>query len=144
MVHELFAYLCVKDAATAIAFYKGAFGASEKFRLVEPGTGRVGHAEVEIGGITLMLAEEYPELGLQAPVTLGATTTSIHLHVDDCDEVIRRAVAAGASLDMPPQDQFYGERAGVVRDPSGHRWIIGHHIADVTPEEMQERYGGSE
>lgn len=140
MIHELFAYLCVKNADETIAFYKSAFGAAEKFRLVEPGTGRVGHAEVEIGGVTVMLSEEYPELGLQAPITLGQSTASIHIHVDNCDAVIERAVAAGGTLDMAPRDQFYGERSGVVRDPSGHRWNIGHHIADVTPEEMQRRY----
>jgi PhnB protein len=143
MIHEVFAYLCVKNAAEAIEFYQKAFGAREKFRLVEPGTGRVGHAEVELGGMTVMLAEEYPELGLQAPVTLGATTASIHLHVDDCDAVIARAVAAGATLDMAPRDHFYGERSGVIRDPAGHRWNVGHHIADVTPEEMQRRYDES-
>lgn len=140
MIHELFAYICVKNADATIEFYKKAFGAVEKFRLIEPGTGRVGHAEVEVGGVTLMLSEEYPELGLQAPTTVGAATASLHLHVDDCDAVIARAVAAGAALDMPPRDRFYGERSGVVRDPSGHRWNIGHHIADVTPEEMQRRY----
>jgi PhnB protein len=140
MVHELFAYLCVKNGDEAIAFYKQAFGATEKFRLVEPGSGRLGHAEVEIGGVTVMLAEEYPELGLQAPITVGSTTASVHLHVDNCDEVIARAVAAGATVDMPPRDHFYGERSGVIRDPSGHRWNIGHHIATLTPEEMQRRY----
>lgn len=140
MVHELFAYLCVKNGDEAIAFYKQAFAATEKFRLVEPGSGRLGHAEVEIGGATLMLAEEYPELGLQAPITVGGTTASVHLHVDNCDEVIARAVAAGATVEMPPDDRFYGERSGVIRDPSGHRWIIGHQIADLTPEEMQRRY----
>ncbi len=143
MVHELFAYLCVKDAAEAIAFYTRAFGAEETLRLVEPGTGRVGHAEVRLGGVTLMLAEEYPELGLQAPVTLGMTTASIHLHVDDCDAVIQRAVDAGATLDMAPRDQFYGERSGVVRDPSGHRWLVGHQIAPMTADEMQRRYDSS-
>ncbi|NOT44709.1 MAG: VOC family protein [Acidobacteria bacterium] len=143
MVHELFAYLCVKDAAEAIAFYTRAFGAEETLRLVEPGTGRVGHAEVRLGGVTLMLSEEYPELGLQAPVTLGMTTASIHLHVDDCDAVIQRAVDAGATLDMAPRDQFYGERSGVVRDPSGHRWNVGHQIAPMTADEMQRRYDSS-
>lgn len=140
MIHEVFPYLCVRNGDEAIAFYTKVFGAREKFRLVEPGTGRLGHAEVELGSMTVMLSEEYPELGLQAPVTLGMTTASMHLHVDDCDAVIARAVEAGATLDMPPRDQFYGERSGVIRDPSGHRWNIGHQIAEVTPEEMQRRY----
>ena len=140
MIHEVFAYLCVRNGDEAIAFYAKVFGATETFRLVEPGTGRLGHAEVAIGGVTVMLSEEYPELGLQAPITLGVTTASMHLHVDNCDEMIARAVEAGATLDMPPRDHFYGERSGVIRDPSGHRWNIGHQIAVVSPEEMQRRY----
>jgi uncharacterized glyoxalase superfamily protein PhnB len=139
-IHEVFSYLCVKNAQETIDFYKTAFGGVEKFRLVEPGSGRVGHAEVEIGGVVVMLAEEYPELGLQSPATLGVTTASMHLHVDNCDEVIERAIKAGATLDMAPRDHFYGERSGVIRDPSGHRWNIGHHIENVSTGEMQARY----
>ena len=140
MNQELFAYLCVKDAAVAIEFYKRAFGAIERFRLDDPATGRVGHAEVKIAGATLMLAEEYPELGLRAPVTVGTTTVTLHLHVDNCDAVVERALAAGATLESAPQDQAHGERQGVVRDPSGHRWNIGQHLEEMSPEEMQRRY----
>jgi uncharacterized glyoxalase superfamily protein PhnB len=138
-IRELFAYLRMEDAARAIVFYEKAFGAREKFRLTEPG-GRVGHAELEFGGQTLMLSDEFPEFGIQGPATLGGTTLSIHLHVDDADELIRRAVAAGATLVRPAADQFYGERSGTVRDPFGHEWNIGHEIEKVTPEEMQRRY----
>ena len=116
-IHELFAYLRMRDAAKAIEFYKQAFGATEKFRLCEPG-GRVGHAELDFGGATL----------------------SIHLHVDNADEVIRRAVLAGGAIVRPATDQFYGERSGTVRDPFGHEWNVGHEIEKVTPEEMQRRY----
>jgi PhnB protein len=139
-IKEVFAHLVLKDAPATIEFYKQAFGAVEKFRLVEPGSGRIGHAEVEIGGVIVMLAAEYPELGLESPVTVGRSTMSIHLHVDNCDAVIERALAAGGTLAMAPQDQFYGERTGVVRDPSGHRWSIGHQIADLTPEAMQKKW----
>ena len=138
-VHELFAYLCVNDASSAIEFYSKAFGAREKFRLAEPG-GRVGHAEIDIGGITVMLAEEFPEINFRSPQTYGGTPVSIHLHVDNADDMIERAVAAGATIDIPIQDHFYGERSGCIRDPFGHRWNIGHHIEDVSPAEMQERY----
>jgi len=138
-IHELFAYIRVRNAAEAIAFYQRAFGATEKFRLAEPG-GRIGHAELDFGGTTLMLSEEYPEMGLPGPKTIGGTSFTIHLHVDDADAVIRRAVAAGATVTRPAQDQFYGERSGSVRDPFGHDWNIGHHVEDVTPEEMQRRY----
>ena len=138
-IHELFAYLRMRDAAKAIAFYEQAFGAVEKYRLCEPG-GRVGHAELDFGGTTLMLSDEFPEFGIAGPQTLGGTSLSIHLHVDDADALIARAVAAGATVVRPAADQFYGERSGTVRDPFGHEWNIGHEIEKVTPEEMQRRY----
>lgn len=138
-VHELFAYLCVDDAAKAVEFYSRAFGAREKFRLTEPG-GRVGHAELAFGGTTLMLSDEYPEYGIRGPKAVGATAVTLHIHVDDADATVRSAVAAGAELEREPSDAFYGERSGVVRDPFGHRWNIGHSIEDVSPEEMQRRY----
>ena len=140
-IHEVFAYLHVRDAAKAIEFYKQAFGAEEKFRLQEPGTGRIGHAELTFAGTTVMLADEFPEYGIRGPETIGGTSVTIHLHVDDADEVVKRAAAAGATVEMAPTDQFYGERSGIVRDPFGHRWNIGHHIEDVSTEEMQRRYG---
>lgn len=138
-IHELFAYLCVDDAAKAIEFYARAFGAREKFRLTEPG-GRIGHVEVDFGGTTVMLSEEFPEFDILSPKSTGATGVSIHLHVDDADATIRRALDAGAALEREPADAFYGERSGVVRDPFGHRWNIGHSIEEVSPEEMQRRY----
>ena len=139
MIHEAFPYLRVQGAAAAIDFYSRALGAVEKFRLTEP-SGRIGHAELQLGPIVLMLSEAFPEYGLLAPDgghTLGA---SIHLHVDHCDTWVARLVAAGAVLEMPPTDQFYGERAARVRDPFGHAWLIGHSTEQVTPEEMQRRY----
>ncbi|MFW6031738.1 MAG: VOC family protein [Myxococcota bacterium] len=137
--HELFAYLTVDDAASAIDFYTEAFGAKETFRLVEPG-GRVGHAELDFDGTTLMIADEYPEMGLRGPKALEGTPVTLHLHVDDADETVRRAVAAGGELVRAPEDHFYGERSGTVRDPFGHRWLVGHSIEEVTSEEMQRRY----
>jgi PhnB protein len=138
-IHELFAYLRVQDAPKAIDFYREAFGAVEKFRLAEP-SGRIGHAELELGGTTLMLSDEYPEFGIYGPKTIGGTSATLHLHVDDADAMIRRAVAAGALVLREPQDQFYGERSGTLRDPFGHEWNIGHQIEQVTPAEMQRRY----
>jgi PhnB protein len=139
IVHELFAYLRVKNAAKAIEFYKEAFGATEKFRLVEP-SGRIGHAELRFGDATLMLSDEYPEYDIHGPQTIGGTSFSIHLHVDNADEAIRRGCAAGAKLIREPKDQFYGERSGTIRDPFGHEWLLGHSIEQVEPEEMQRRY----
>lgn len=138
-IHEVFAYLRVKNAGAAIEFYSRAFGATEKMRLTEPG-GRIGHAELDFGGTVIMLSEEYPEFELLGPGTLGQTTVAIHLHVDDCDALIERAVAEGAKLLRGPSDAFYGERSGTVRDPFGHEWLIGHEIEKVEPGEMQRRY----
>jgi uncharacterized glyoxalase superfamily protein PhnB len=138
-IKEMYPYLHVKDAPRAIEFYAAAFGAREKFRLTEPG-GRIGHAEMDFGGATLMLADEYPEYGVRGPKSIGGTSVTIHLHVEDADEMIRRAAKAGAEIEREPQDAFYGERSGVVRDPFGHRWNIGHSIEEVEPEEMQRRY----
>jgi uncharacterized glyoxalase superfamily protein PhnB len=138
-IEEVFAYLCVSDAQAAIDFYKDAFGASEKFRLTEP-SGRIGHAELAFGPMTVMLSDEYPECGIRSASTIGATPVTIHLHVDNADRMIEQAVRAGATLESAPKDEFYGERGGSIRDPFGHRWLIGHHIEDVSPDEMQRRY----
>ena len=138
-VREVFAYLCVDNAAAAIAFYERAFGAAEKMRLVEPG-GRIGHAELDFDGATVMLADEFPELGIRSPSNIGATSVTLHLHVDDADAVVDRAAKAGGTVEMPPTDMFYGERTAVVRDPFGHRWNIGHSIEEVSVDEMQRRY----
>ncbi|MDQ1121245.1 MULTISPECIES: VOC family protein [Pseudoxanthomonas] len=138
-IQELYAYLCVRDAAAAMDFYARVFGARELFRLTEP-DGRIGHAEVDLDGHTLMLSEEYPDMGVRSPEHLGATPVTLHLHVDDADALVARAVAAGGTLERAMQDHFYGERSGTVRDPFGHRWLIGHAIESVTPEEMQRRY----
>ena len=139
-IHELFPYICVHDANAAIDFYCRVFEVSEIFRLTEP-SGRVGHAELDFhNGAILMISEEFPEFGIHSAKTLGGSAVSLHLHVDDADAVVARAVAAGATLDMAPQDQFYGERSGVYRDPFGHRWNVGHSIEKLSPEEMQRRY----
>lgn len=139
VIHELFAYLCVRDAARAIEFYTKAFGAREKLRLTEP-SGRIGHVELDFGGATLMVCDEFPEYGVTAPQSASGTPVTIHLHVDNADEMIQRAVSAGATIEVEPRDEFYGERSGCIRDPFGHRWNIGHHIEDVSAAEMQRRY----
>jgi uncharacterized glyoxalase superfamily protein PhnB len=138
-ISEVYPYLRVRDADAAIRFYQNAFGASELFRLQEPG-GRIGHAEVRIGPATVMLSDEYPEHGIKGPETLGGTSFSLHLHVADVDAAFQRAVQAGATVARPLANQFYGERSGTVRDPFGQEWLLGGHIEDVTPEEMQRRY----
>ena len=138
-IHEVFPYLRLKGADRAIQFYAKAFGAKEKYRLTEP-SGRIGHVEMELGSITLMLSEEFPEFGIRGPESIGGTSFTMHLHVDDADAAIKRAIDAGATLIREPQNHFYGERSGTVRDPFGHEWNIGHEIEKVSPEEMQRRY----
>lgn len=119
MIHELYAYLRVSDCGRAIDFYAKAFGATEKFRLREP-SGRIGHAELDFNGTTLMLSDEFPEFGMKGPQAGDSSPVSIHLHVDDADAMVQTAIEAGATLQMACTDQFYGERTGVVIDPFGH------------------------
>ena len=138
-IHEAFPYLRLRRASEAIDFYKRAFGATELFRLTEP-SGRVGHAELKLGPYTVMLSDEFPEYGIGGPETIGGTSFQIHLHVDNADSVIARAVEAGATLVTKTADHFYGERSGRIRDPFGHEWSIGHEIEKVEPAEMQRRY----
>jgi PhnB protein len=137
--HGATPYLCCKDAAGAIAFYKKAFGATELMRLAEP-TGRIGHAEVKIGGAVIMLSDEHPEIGVRSPQSLGGTPVGIHLYVEDVDALSNQAVAAGAKLVRPVADQFYGDRSGTLEDPFGHRWYVATHIEDVSSEELGKRY----
>src|SRR5690606_21157796 len=138
-VHDLFVYLRAQSAERAVEFYKQVFGATERFRLVEP-SGRIGHVELELGGTTLMLSDEFPEFDIHAPDPEARSSFVIHLHVDDADAMIDKALAAGARLVRPPQDHFYGERSGTIRDPFGYNWMIGHSIEAVEPAEMQRRY----
>ncbi len=138
-IRDVFPYLRVRGASDAIEFYKQAFGATEKFRLTEP-SGRIGHAELEFGSFVVMISDEYPEYDIQGPEAFGGTGSSIHLHVDDVDAMTQQAVDAGAKLVMEPKDQFYGERSSKVLDPYGHEWLLGSHIEDVSPEEMQRRW----
>jgi len=131
-------YLCVDDCAAALAFYAAAFGATETMRLTDP-QGKIGHAEIELGDSRLMLSDEFPDWGALSPKTLGGAACAIHVSVDNADDAVARAVAAGATIVQPVQDQFYGERSGQVLDPFGHKWGIAQHIEDVNSEEMQRR-----
>ena len=137
--HRLTPYLCAKGAAAALEFYARAFGAVETMRLAEP-SGRIGHAEFKIGEATVMLADEYPEMQVLSPQSLGGAAVMMHLYVPDVDAFVARAVAAGATLVRPIEDQFYGDRAGTLVDPFGHRWMISTHKEDVSSAEMERRY----
>jgi PhnB protein len=131
-------YLIFKGAAAAIDYYKKAFGAIETVRMGQP-DGRVGHAEVKIGDAVVMLADEFPEMNIVGPATLGNTSVSLLLYVEDADATFGKAVALGAQVEKPMADQFYGDRSGTIKDPFGHKWTIATHTEDVSPEEMQRR-----
>jgi PhnB protein len=132
-------YLSINGAARAIEFYQQAFGATEVLRLAMP-DGRIGHAEIRIGRAPLMLADEFPEMGFRAPRTLGGSPVLIHLYVEDVDALAARAVAAGATVKRPVQDQFYGDRSVTLEDPFGHVWSFATHKEDVSPEELRTRH----
>ena len=136
--HTATPYLIISNAAKAIEFYKEAFGATECMRLQTP-DGKLMHAEVKIGDSPIMLCDECPEWNALSPQTIGGTTVSIVLYVEDVDAVVNRAVAAGAKLLMPVADQFWGDRMGTVVDPFGHKWSVATHKEDVTPEEIGAR-----
>jgi len=131
-------YLCVKDAPAAIEFYKKAFGAIELLRIVGP-DGKVGHAEMKIGKAPIMLSDEYPEMQVVSPQTLGGSSVTIMIYFEDVDALAKQAVTAGAKLVRPVEDQFYGDRSALLEDPSGHRWSVATRKENMTPEEMQKR-----
>jgi PhnB protein len=131
-------YLIVKGAAEAIEFYKRAFGATEILRMADP-QGRVAHAEIKIGDSVIMLADEHPPMGYRGPRSLGGSSVSILLYLDNVDRVFERAVKAGARALRPVTDQFYGDRSGTLEDPFGHVWTVATHVEDVPPEEMKRR-----
>jgi PhnB protein len=136
--HTITPYLSIKGASDAIEFYKKAFGAKEVMRMGEPG-GRIGHAELQIGDSKIMLADEHPEMDFRSPRAIGGTPVLLHLYVEDVDNVIGRAVAAGAKVVRPVQDQFYGDRSGSVADPYGHIWHVATHTEDLSPDEIRKR-----
>ena len=131
-------YLTIKGAAQAIEFYKEAFGAEEVLRLPKP-DGKLAHAEISIGRSIVMLSDEAPDWKAFSPQTVGDTSVSIMLYVNDVDAVFKRAIAAGATSVMEVADQFYGDRSGGLKDPFGHKWHIATHIEDVAPDEIQRR-----
>lgn len=136
--YTLNAYITIKGCSEAIAFYKKAFGATERGRLLMP-NGLIGHAEIEIEGSLLMMADENIEWGNKSPQTIGGNPMSFGLYVKDVDKAFQKAIDAGATSVMGIEDMFYGDRIGQVMDPFGYRWMIATHKEDVSYEEMQKR-----
>lgn len=136
--HTLTPFFTVRDAIRAIEFYKQAFGAEERGVAKGP-DGKVMHAELKIGDSIVMLADEFPDFGALSPEsTGGGTSMGLHIYVTDVDAAFDRAVTAGAKVDMPVADQFWGDRYGRLRDPFGHKWSIATHTKDLTMEEMKQ------
>jgi PhnB protein len=137
--HRVSPHLTVRNAAKMIEFYKQAFGAVEKRRAPGPDGSSIMHAEIQIGDSIIFLNDEFPEMGAFSPLAAKSTPVTLHLYVEDADQQFAQALAAGAEVVMPLADQFWGDRYGIVKDPSGHQWSIGSHMEDLTPEQMQER-----
>jgi PhnB protein len=136
--HTVTPYIVVSDGAAAIAFYRKAFGATELYRMDGPG-GKIMHAEVLIGDSPVMLSDEFPEQGAKSPQSYHGSPVHLFLYVPDVDAWFKRALDAGATVTMPVQDMFWGDRFGQVTDPFGHTWQIATHVEDVAPEEMRKR-----
>jgi len=136
--HSVTPYLTARNAAKAIAFYERAFGAQTRGILPMP-DGKIGHAELLIGNSMVMLADEFPEHGNKSPEALNGSPVGLAIYVDNVDEVFNRAVQAGATVKEPVSDKFWGDRAGSVTDPFGHKWTILTHQEDVSIDEMKRR-----
>jgi PhnB protein len=131
-------YISVDDAKKAIEFYKRAFGATERGIMPGPND-TIAHAEIQIGDSVIMLSDPFPQMSAKTPKDLGGTTTGLFMYVEDVDEAIQQAADAGATITMPAEDQFWGDRFGVIQDPFGHQWQLATHVEDVDAEEMQRR-----
>lgn len=137
--HSVTPYLIIDGAEEAIRFYEQAFGATEVLRMPMGDTGKLAHAEIRIGDSMVMLSDEWPEMGKLSPKKRGGATSALMVYLDDVDAAYQRAVAAGATAERPPEDQFWGDRMGTLVDPFGHRWTLATHIEDVPDDEMQRR-----
>jgi PhnB protein len=138
-------HIVVDDAARAADWYGAVFGAEERGRLEVPG-GKLMQVELWFGDSPLMLADEFPDLGVLSPLSVGGTATVLHFSTDDADAVWQRALDGGAEVRQPLQDAFWGERYGQITDPFGHRWGIAQRVRDVSREELvravSEAFGG--
>jgi PhnB protein len=131
------AHIVVRDAARAAAWYQETLGAEERTRLAVPG-GKLMQVELRFGDSTVMLADEFPELGVLSPLSIGGTATVLHLRTDDVDALWKRAVDAGAEVRQPLADAFWGERYGQIVDPFGHRWGLAQHLRDVRQQGLED------
>jgi PhnB protein len=136
--HTLTPFLTCRDAARAIEFYKQAFGAEVRGGVAKGPDGKVMHAELKIGDSVIMLSDEYPEFGSLSPQSIGGSGIGLHIYLDGVDAAFDRAVKAGAQVEMPLMDQFWGDRYGKLKDPFGHKWSIATHVKDLSEDEMRQ------
>ncbi len=134
-MHSITPHLVCAGAAQAIEFYKTAFNAIEESRLPGP-DGKLMHASVRIGDSCVMLVDEMPQHGVIGPKTLKGTPVTIHMYVKVVEAAFAQATSAGATIKVPLQDMFWGDRYGVVEDPFGHSWSLATHVRDVSPDEL--------
>jgi PhnB protein len=132
------AYLSIDGAADAIDFYAKVLGATERMRMGGP-DGKIGHAEIQIGDSTVMLADVHPDFGNKSPKDLGGSPVSLMVYVADVDDTYATALASGAKEMQPLEDKFYGDRSAMFEDPWGHQWTVASHVEDVSEEEMERR-----
>ena len=136
--HTLTPFLTVRDAARAIEFYKQAFGAVERGPAMKGPDGKIMHAELLIGDSIIMLSDEFPQMGAVSPETIGGSGMGLHIYLDGVDAAFDRAVKAGAQVEMPVMDQFWGDRFGKLKDPFGHNWSVATHTKDLSMDEMKQ------
>lgn len=134
-------YLSVKNADEAIAWYQKALDAELVYRM-EWG-GKVGHAELKLGGGFFMLAGEFPDMGILGPESRGGTTVSLLVYVADADSAFAKALEAGAKQVYPVDIKPWGDRSGQIEDPFGHRWTLATHVEDVSFEDLDKRMAES-
>ncbi len=137
--HTVTATLTVRGADKAIEFYRKAFGAELLDRMTTPDGKAVVHAALKIGDSRMFLCDELPDMAARAPQSLGGTTSTVYLDVRNVDEAFRKAVSAGATVKMPVENAFWGDRFGSVADPFGYTWDLATHVEDVPPDEMKKR-----
>jgi len=136
--HTLTPTLTCRDAARAIEFYKQAFGAEARGDVAKGPDGKVMHAELKIGDSVIMLSDEYPEFGVLSPQSIGGSGMGLHIYLDGVDAAFDRAVKAGAQVEMPVMDQFWGDRYGKLKDPFGHKWSVATRVKDLSEDEMRQ------
>jgi PhnB protein len=136
--HNITPTLMFKDSRKAIEFYKIAFGAKERFAMPGPDGKGVMHAEITIGDSIIMMGDEHPMMSCKSAETAGGSPVNFLIYLENVDAAFRKALEAGATIDMPVQDMFWGDRAGTVKDPFGYNWMLATHTRDLTPEEIQK------